>query len=80
MSVSALVVTLEPSRAEAVIESIADDGRFTLGPRAGARQGMVLDTPDAVADRTAHDWLLALPGVLAVDVLAVYLDTPAETR
>lgn len=78
MAVSALIVTIDEG-CDATLRAIADDRRFTLGPRQGERVALVLDTPAATDDEAAFEWLRARPGVEAVDVVAVYLDpTPPE--
>jgi hypothetical protein len=74
MAVSALIVTLDEDRDGAALRALADDGRFTIGPREGDRVAVVLDTPGPDADDAAFDWLRGQPGVAFVDVIAVYLD------
>ncbi len=83
MAVSALIVTLseDAALADAALRAIGRDARFTLGEvQVDRRVAVVLDTPEAVDDQAAHDWLRGLRGVEFVDVVLVYLDDPARTQ
>ena len=79
MSVSGLVITLEPDRAlaERSLRALADDPRLSLGAQFGRRLAAVADTPDTQADRALIDDLRALPGIIHVDVVFVSVDGAA---
>lgn len=78
MAVSSLVIDIADGAAgDSARDALRADARFTLGPANGTRQAVVLDTPSAIADTDAFDWLRDLPGVRWVTVVRVYLDDDA---
>lgn len=75
MAISSLVVDIaDDDSGEATLAALAADGRFTLGPAAGTRHAIVLDTPSALDDIEAFNWLQDLPGVRWTTVVKAYLD------
>lgn len=78
MGISSLVVDIaDDAVGRATLKAIADDERFTLGPAQGTRHAIVVDTPSAVADSAAFDWLQGLDGVRWTTVVRAYLDDEA---
>ena len=80
MPVSGLLITLkgqESDQAEAV-KAIQEKGPFTLGARIGHWLPVALEAPDDRDSRFWHDWLMALPGVLFVDVVSVSFDSEPQ--
>ena len=75
MAISSLVVDIADDEVgRATRATLIAVGRFTIGPGAGTRHAMVLDTPSAIDDTAAFEWLGALPGVRWVQVVKVYLE------
>ena len=77
---SALVVTLEgdASVRSTAIDALASDPRLTLGEPAGVRLPVVAETSGLAAAETLAEELLAIPGVVFVDVVLVDFDPDAD--
>ena len=76
MPISGLLLTLAEngeSRA-AAIAAIEGQGTFTMGPVSGRWLPLAMEAESDRDSRTWHDWLMALPGVAFVDVVAVNFD------
>ena len=76
MPISGLVVTLAEDAKVAALttRAIRDNPHFTLGRQSGRRWPVVLDTPARRQDRSCWEWLIALPGVVHVDVTFIHFD------
>ncbi|MBK8913031.1 MAG: hypothetical protein IPM64_00275 [Phycisphaerales bacterium] len=77
MAISGLVITLEENAAaaEQAMRLLRADSRLSLGERAGRRLPLVAETPSAEADASLWADLLATPGVRAIDVTFVSVDS-----
>jgi hypothetical protein len=73
MPVSGLVITLRegaPLR-EQTVATVATHRSFTLGVLCDRWLPVAMEARDDRECRDLHDWLMSLPGVLFVDVVAV---------
>jgi len=78
MSISSLVIDVaDDADGRSALAALAADSRFTLGPSAGARHALVLDTQSVLEDTDAFEWLRDLPGVRLVTLVRAYLDDEA---
>lgn len=82
MPISGVLVTLvedAESRA-AAIAAIEGQGAFTPGPASGRWLPVAMEASGDRECRAWHDWLMSLPGVAFVDVVAVNFeaDEPAD--
>lgn len=80
MVTSALVVTLDDdaSARATAIDAMASDARLTLGEPAGMRLPVVAETSGLAAAETLAEELMAVPGVVLVDVVLVDFDPDAD--
>lgn len=80
MPISGLVLVLaNPCEAEALARVLQiQEPRLEFGELQGDRMPCVLETVDARTSEEVHQWLLSQPGVLAVDVVFVSFDEPAD--
>jgi hypothetical protein len=79
MAISGLVVTIvEGPAGGSALAALAADPRVTVGERFDRRVAVLAETPGARDDYSLIDDLLAIPGVVSVDIACVHLDeTPA---
>lgn len=77
---SALVVTLEDESHDlaAVLAALTSDARLTLGERVGVRLPVVAETLGLAAAEALTTDLLAVPGIVSVDVVLVDFDPDAD--
>ena len=78
MVTSALVVTLDDDESRDPTRTLADDARLTLGERVGLRLPVVAETLGLAAAEALTTELLAVPGVVSVDVVLVDFDPDAD--
>ncbi len=78
MSISGLVLTLDPATPPNTLSILNTDPRLTLGEANGPRLPVVVDAEDGRASRDVVDELAALEGVLAVDIAFVSFDQPSQ--
>ncbi len=76
MYTSGLVIRLkndEQFKASA-LTAIMGAGAFTAGPMQGDSVALVMEVDNAQSAQQWHDWLLAVPGVEAAEVVFVHWD------
>jgi hypothetical protein len=71
MTISALVVTLDPLAQEQAYQALSIDPRLTLGGSIGGRLPLVAETDTPRDGVELVEELLLVPGVLHVDVVSV---------
>ena len=73
MPVSGLVLTFSgtPSQSREALNAIRLHGAFTPGELSGRWLPVAMEARDDAESRKWHDWLMSLPGVAYVDVVAV---------
>jgi hypothetical protein len=77
MPVSALLITTRTPETSTLRTELERHPSFLLAPESQpGRVGVVLDTPDEDANRSACRWLRQHSEVAHVDVLTVHLDSP----
>lgn len=78
MSISSLVIEVaDDASGRDALAALAADARFTLGPAAGARHAVVVDTASIADDTDAYLWLQSLAGVRFITLVRAYLDDEA---
>jgi hypothetical protein len=81
MTISALVVTLNPPCAEEALAALARDPRLTLGEPVDARVPIVAETPTLRAGKELCRELELVPGVAFVSVVRIdFLEEEEEER
>jgi hypothetical protein len=80
MPVSGLVVTLRSERQEMALDAIRSHAAFSPGRLSGQWLPVAMEARDDADSRNLHDWLLSLPGVAFVDVVAVNFDDTATEK
>jgi hypothetical protein len=71
MTISALVVTVDPRELDATLAGLAADPRLTVGERAGNRVPVVAETATAMDGDRLYRELRDAAGVWSVDVVMV---------
>jgi len=78
LAISGLVVTMDDAGVASVLAALRADPRITLGPPAGVRQPVVIETAGPAEDDAVWAWLRSIPGVRFVDVAYVHFDQGEE--
>lgn len=79
MPIVSAVMTVVPSRKDALLRELAERPELELGPPAGLRIPVVIDTVDRAHDKQAWKRLETTVGVLALDlVFADFSDLHAQ--
>lgn len=71
MTISALVVTVDPATAEVTLAALSRDPRLTLGAPVGSRVPVVVETASCRDGRALVEDLQQTPGITFVDVVLV---------
>lgn len=71
MTISALVVTVDPRSLQPALVRLASDHRLTIGERVGNRIPVVAETASAMAGDALYRELREGDGIWAVDVVMV---------
>jgi hypothetical protein len=82
MPISGLVVTLAELevRRAAALTALADHPLITIGPQAGSRLPIVVETANEDIDRDIWEWLQSLPGVEQVDVAMIHFEKEQDAH
>lgn len=79
MIVSGLLVTLAPEANRAALHNtLMARSELSVGQIHDRWLPVALEAGDDVHSRAVHDWLMALPGVEYVDVIAVHFEPDAD--
>lgn len=77
MTTTSLVISLDPQLQRRALRAL-DLPDLLLGPVVANRLAAVLHSPNASSDRDAVDRLLDIPGVTAVEIVAIRFDYPYQ--
>lgn len=76
MAISGLAVTLSSQDAlrDRALQALREHPAVTVGPQAGCRVAVVLETPTIQDDKDTFEALKRVPGVVHVDLISVFYE------